>query len=465
MRYTRLRKAVEAGHFKGATLTQPNPVPATLSQLANPQSRRIGNVPQFGEQQEHHPTEPQEDNPGRTLRARSARPVNLVEEEEEEEEEVIEESENDRESGYSRKRRGSTTKAPPGDHDLFFPDTSESFRTPKKTKRSDSDSEKSEQGDQGLRRSTRSTRAVIQQPTSSKATPQTRARRQATHQRGSVNNKLDVQEASAPPVSAPNTMHALEQNRNTIHQPTEVSRKKQSANTAAEAAYNVGIRTGRWAPHPDDGNTRVHTTAYHPTASHANHLAYVGQGVHSPPAKSAWRDTGADGSTTNFDGINPQLNRATNPYQPRDRAAYHHNAYGHTPNPFSAAPSGTPIGPAGPSYQLHTQHNPDSQPQSQFPARPSPRRYDPTDPNRFHPASVFEGFHAPTALSYSPSSLAGTSVKKNGELSLLQKIKMQRETDKQPMADQTPSLGKAENKKAVGSDNSGPDRKRASKDR
>jgi len=221
MRYSRLKKAVEAGAFKGATLTQPTNTSPALAALANPESRRLGNAAAAG----------------RTQHARcAAKPRRgagadaLADDDGEEEEK--------KDTGglvrlSQRKRQVSTTLSEDADSEMFYPDTSQATLRTKQIKRSDSDVEGEEQDEL--------------EEIDSDYKPTASGRRKA--QDANV-----VRSSQSQP-----------------HNPGTSTRRKASAKDAAKAAYAVGLASGRYAPTPED-RSGAHL-------EHAARLRNIGNGA------------------------------------------------------------------------------------------------------------------------------------------------------------------------------------------
>lgn len=450
MRYTRLRKAVEAGHFKGATLVQPNLITASLSQLANPHSRRIGNNPPYGDSDEHdhQRSDPREDGPVKTFRTRSNKPINLEEEEEEEDDDDDEEVIEGLEHLRRRKRRGSTTdKAQAEDDDLFFPDTSKSSRPKKRVKRRDSDVEDDQSREGPTARSKCDAEATAQRASISRTSPQARLSHHAAHPQNLSNHAPGAQQVSS--MRAPIATPQIQQNYNGLRPSTQISRKKQSANAAAQAAYNIGVGLGKWAPHPADDNIQGQAPTYIPAPNYAQRLVHKGARSHSPAVNAAWQDTNVYGNATSLNGPHSQLNRAMYPHKTYEQGSYMQAPYYYAPNSLPTKPSDSTSGIVI-SPHLSTQDNPSADPQPQPQSHEATPQNKPSEPNRFHPALVFEGFNAPRMLSYSASSRSGTGIQQNGEMSLLHKVMMERDKDKKPTEQQTHTREEAGGKKATG---------------
>jgi len=128
MRYTRLKKAVESGVFRGATLSQPQAVSAQMVELANPDSRRTSTLGSLsspaGGSAVYNSTR-------KTPRRRNKKG-----------------SQPDLQTptlkSKTRKRRAEDNAEDDGDGNLFFPDTSSTSQRYKQIKRSESDVEAEE---------------------------------------------------------------------------------------------------------------------------------------------------------------------------------------------------------------------------------------------------------------------------------------------------------------------------------
>lgn len=256
MRYSRLKKAVEAGHFKGAVLTQPISTSPQLAALANPESRRLGNAAVAG---------------GTSKSRRAAKPRQNAQakafagdDEEEEEEEVEEvESQLTLTSGRSRRKRQASNMLPEDiDSDMFYPDTSQATRRTKQIKRSDSDVETEEQEE--LEETDQQASIASTSTTSSR--PRTQ----------NVNTGRPISNASRSP-------HTEQQEFGNATYAPASSRRKVSAANAAESAYALGLATGRHAPSPEDLNS--------PQFEHAARLRNISTGV-NPIAKTGYNTSG-----------------------------------------------------------------------------------------------------------------------------------------------------------------------------
>lgn len=459
MRYTRLRKAVEAGHFKGATLVQPNLITATLSGLANPHSRRLNNTP-YGEEHEQPTTDLREDDPAVTLRAQLEKPVSLDEEEEEEDDdegEVIQGLEH----LTRRKRRGSNTdQTLMGDNDLFFPDTSRSSRGQKRIKRSDSDLEGDEGQDRSIARSDRNARADISRSSVGRTPAQPQVYDQ-TYSQGEASHLHEQYQRAATPMYSSTVGHRVQHNYGDGRQSTPTSRKKQSANAAAEAAHSMGVRLDKWAPYAGDDNFQSQTAQYIAPPNYAQRLAYARSGNFWPATDPAWYDTNIGSNAANPKSHNAQLHGAVYPYQ-----AYSQGPYNHPAGSFLAISPDSLSGSNVTSHHTRSsaQNGPAPEPQPQSRTSEAPQSYKPSEPNRFHPASVFEGFHAPNLPFYSPSTRAGTGIQQNGQVSLLHKVMMERGKDKKSVQSPKDQQEKVDNKLS-GDGSSGSATKQATHDR
>ncbi|KAK5094562.1 hypothetical protein LTR70_004053 [Exophiala xenobiotica] len=231
MRYTRLKKAVETGLFKGATLSsKPTTTSPQLAALANPESRRLGNAAATGRTQK----------PRRATRPRrnaQAKASASEDEDEEEEEEGEEEEGGVRETDAQpssiggrlrRKRQASNIVPEDDDSEMFYADTSRATRRTKQVKRSDSDIEAEEQEEEI---------EEVEEPeqqdnvASGPTTSHHRRGRGGSVARSPRSRSQDFDDAAFAGSS---------------------SRRKASAANAAESAYAVGIASGRYAPSPED---------------------------------------------------------------------------------------------------------------------------------------------------------------------------------------------------------------------
>lgn len=425
MRYTRLRKAVEAGHFKGATLTQPNTVSSSLSQIANPPSRRTTPAA-VSEPQDTTRVGDHRSRDRKTSRKQSNRPIYLDDDDDEEEQEVIELPDRPPEHSRGRKRRPSTnTEAQSHNNDMFFPDTSEVSQSHKRTKHSGNGTKEGEQEASDQRRPDLSARTTMRRYLNPIIPPQAPVFNYGSTQTYTIGGRPERQSNSA---HALNTTLTPELNYNSCSPPDDVSRRKQFANSAAEAAYNIGVRTGRLVTHPEKNNVLNHVVNSGHGTDPNRHLAFIGQEVHASYNQPFRRNT---------QPYVPVL-----PYQPLHPAM--HNEYLHqtTSNPLPSSiitsdqnqPENQhrPTSPSRPLSRPQEKVQPaesltQPQPELEYAAETPSRQLNTSDPNRFHPASVFKGFQAPIALSYDPSKLPNTDEKKSGKLSLLQKVRMDRE--------------------------------------
>lgn len=429
MRYTRLRKAVEAGHFKGATLAHPAVISASMVQLANPQARRFGNSPQ------QRLTGSADEIAGATLYTGAARPIELDEEDEDEDEEDeledIEESESlvDRDNGRKRRASNMVEVETAADNQLFYPDTSRSSRALKRIKRSDSDDEQEEDEEHTPSKSTRNTAALTRQRrttnTITTSLPTRAYKQQGPQQIVSTDFHGSPSRPSLP--LGVSTRSGLDGQRpSNDSPPVKVSRKKKSANDAAKAAYEVGVTTGRWAPHPDDNSVSNDQSRHLYSVNHTPTLRYVGHALHSPSGQSTRPTANADANMSCRDAPKLQPYPNMSFHMPRSQHPASVGPFHQTPsNPFATGQVPLPISHQESHYRSH---QPEPLPQAED--YPPPRRYNPSDPNRFHPASVFDGFQMPTTAP-PPSKGTAAEVKRTGEPSLLQKVVMnkQKETE------------------------------------
>jgi len=232
MRYTRLKKAVETGLFKGATLSsKPTTTSPQLAALANPESRRLGNAAATGRTQKPR----RATRPRRTAQAKASASEDEDEKEEEEGEEEEEEGvkETDAQSSsiggrLRRKRQASNIVPDDDDSEMFYADTSRATRRTKQVKRSDSDIEAEEQEEEI---------EEVEEPkqqdnvASGPTTSHRRRGRGGSVTRSPRSRSQDFDDAAFAGSS---------------------SRRKASAANAAESAYAVGIASGRYAPSPED---------------------------------------------------------------------------------------------------------------------------------------------------------------------------------------------------------------------
>lgn len=416
MRYTRLRKAVEAGHFKGATLVQPNLITASLSQLANPHSKRLGNDSPNNEEQGRRQSL-DKDSHVRETRAKPARGADIGEEEEvdDEDEEVIEGLEHLR----CRKRRNSTPDRTASDDDsLFFPDTSRFSRNQKRAK---CIGDRNEDDEERVRRIARSNRHMT---TVSNMSPA-----------GTVSNAHPRCRAGVNP-------HNVSKRQNEVHSRAMVSKVP----ATAEAAYGMGVKHGKWSPRPDVQNPQHQMSAYTPSQKHVQRNAYHETQNPRPPSDPPWQNGGFVGLPFRGTVIDPRLQTMMHHSQMIHPAPYVHATQGQPSNTFPKAPphstTRTTDGPqyaqstnqnkreSNPLLHSHLQAQHQSNPQPNHPPAYPTHRAKPTELKPTHPSSVFEGFHAPTKLSYSPSRIGtGTGMQRNGEVSLLHKVMAEREKD------------------------------------
>lgn len=426
MRYTRLRKAVEAGHFKGATLAHPAVVSASMVQLANPQARRFGTHPQ------QSLTDSVDDVPGATMYTGATRPINLDEEEEDEDEELeeLEESESlvDQSRGRTCRAVNVAEVEADADNRLFYPDTSRSSRALKRIKRSDSDDNEEEEKEYTPSKFKRNTGTLTRQPrtTNTAATPPPpRAHLQQGLQQSVSTNRIGTQQQSTLQLGIlrrPGFVN--EQNANNDRQSVEISRKKKSANDAAKAAYDMGIANGRWPPHPGDNNVSSDHTIHSYSVNQTPNLRYIGHGLHSVASQSIWNNANADVNVSGRNAPNLQAHANVPLYTPRNLYLVGSSSFHQAPpSPFATRTVPPPVGHQQSQYRSY---EPDSLPQAED--YPPPRRYNPSDPNRFHPASVFDGFEMPT-VAPPPSKGTGPDIKRVGEPSLLQKVVMNKQKE------------------------------------
>ena len=147
MRYTRLKKAVENGAFKGALLAQgAGQLSPQLAAMANPESRRLASVP-GSDKPAPRPARRGKNGTGPTPPKNTQLVFPEIDNEDEEEEETQSATQATNAGEQGRKRAASTALSE-GDNDgLFYPDTSTATRQVKHIKREPSDEEAEESED------------------------------------------------------------------------------------------------------------------------------------------------------------------------------------------------------------------------------------------------------------------------------------------------------------------------------
>lgn len=435
MRYTRLRKAVEAGHFKGATLTQPNVVSSRLSELANPQARRFGQNASSNSQRQHTRLSPDGNSSRGHSRRQLPRPISIDEEEEaeEEEEQLDEASDNLVDRSSCRKRRlSSSMEAEESDQELFFSYTPEATRE-KKIKCSESVVESDEEEEEPH---AKKLKAWVRSSHQQKAS----ARKDGSSQQRGATVILEEPELLVPPSvhSSDTTVEGSEEHHDSQphiidHQSANVSRKKQSANVAAEAAYKIGSTTGRFARHISDNSGRKRDGS---CTNSASQLGYVGQGIHMPINKAIRPNTGRQ--------MEAQRAISKPPHPCSHSALMMQNSWSHGNHGVYHPPATIPqqsiaspvshsnrttlpaIAPPVPRPNLiplpaTAPHPAQQQPSTDlFPTMPW---YSPSKSRHLHPASVFDGFEMPTPRE-SSTCLGGPAGQNGKPLTLLQRVKM-----------------------------------------
>lgn len=140
MRYTRLKKAVESGAFRGATLSQPQGVSAQMVELANPEGRRTASLGG------------RSSSVGGSTVYNSARKLprrrNKDDQQEEDEDSDDAELRIPAHKPATRKRKAANAVEGDEDENLFFPDTFALNPRHKQVKRSESDEEVEEVEDE-----------------------------------------------------------------------------------------------------------------------------------------------------------------------------------------------------------------------------------------------------------------------------------------------------------------------------
>jgi len=255
MRYTRLKKAVEAGLFKGATLSsKPTATSPQLAALANPESRRLGNAAATGRNQK----------PRRTTRPRRNAQAKVSASDLEDEEDAQSTSLGGR---SRRKRHASNVVSEDDDSEMFYADTSRATRRTKQIKRSDSDIEAEEHEEaEEVEEAEEAEDPDRQDSVASRLTALDRRRARG----GSLTQR---------------PQYAL-QNFDDTTFAGSASRRKASAANAAESAYALSIASGRYAPSPeDDSRARSgHAARLRNTSTGANPIANSGR---KPPGTSS----------------------------------------------------------------------------------------------------------------------------------------------------------------------------------